>query len=60
MANKIKLGDNIYLWTPTAGVTKSVVISCHGLPSRSARWRILSSMSVMFDTRRTLRPDHSR
>lgn len=30
MANKIKLGDNIYLWTPTAGITKSVVISCHG------------------------------
>lgn len=30
MANKIKLGNNVYLWTPTAGVTKSVVISCHG------------------------------
>jgi len=30
MANQLKLGENIYLWTPTAGVTASVVISCHG------------------------------
>jgi hypothetical protein len=30
MANKTKLGHNIYLWTPTAGLTKSVVISAHG------------------------------
>ena len=37
-----------------------VVMSCHGRPSRSARSMILSSMSVMFDTRRTSRPVHSR
>lgn len=30
MANKLKLGDNIYLWTPTGGVTDTVVISAHG------------------------------
>lgn len=30
MANKLKLGDNIYLWTPTSGITSSVVISSHG------------------------------
>ncbi len=37
-----------------------VVMSCHGRPSRWARSMILSSMSVMFDTRRTSSPDHSR
>ena len=36
------------------------VMSCHGRPSRWARSMILSSMSVMFDTRRTSRPVHSR
>jgi hypothetical protein len=30
MANKTELGPNAYLWTPTAGVTTSVVISAHG------------------------------
>lgn len=30
MANQIKLGDNVYLWTPASGVTNSVVVSCHG------------------------------
>jgi hypothetical protein len=30
MANKLSLSDNFYLWTPTAGVTSSVVVSCHG------------------------------
>jgi len=30
MANQTKLGDNVYLWTPTAGVTQRVVISSHG------------------------------
>lgn len=30
MANKIKLGDNVYLWTPGSGITTSVVVSSHG------------------------------
>ncbi|MEZ5217917.1 MAG: hypothetical protein R2715_15335 [Ilumatobacteraceae bacterium] len=37
-----------------------VVMSCHGRPSRVARSMILSSMSVMFETCRTVSPVHSR